>query len=305
MKEKEKKHIAPNECSFFRWLIMTAVGVAIGVLGGRPIFRWISSLMPSSIMGIDFALIQTFLAFIFLFIGFVISLRLVAKTSLKEFILGVGGKVNVKECLLVLGLYMIGYLTMVLLGSATIRLRGVKADEYAFLVVLMLLIAWFQTTWEELIYRGILFRWACKNKLGFNKKSVGAMIATSVIFAVSHASNPEVTAHSGIYAVLAVSTYIIPGLVFAISSLHFGSLLPGILLHWINNFTAYTLLGTDGNAMPLPTLLVSGGSAADSTGGSSPIPVISLFLCSLLPYMPVLVYILWDARRKKKAASVG
>ena len=89
--------------------------------------------------------------------------------------------------------------------------------------------------------------------------------------------------------------YVIPGLVYAIADLYFGSLLPGILIHWINNFVTFTLVGTDAGAMPLPTLLVSG--SGDS------VSVASMFLGTIIPYGPIMVYILWDAWKKKKTAK--
>ena len=294
MKKKEKKHIAPNEASLVRWIIAAAVGFIIGIALVIASY-FLMRMLPSSIMGVGFDQIDMMWTFVCYFIGFAIGLKLVAKTSLKDFVFGVGGKVNKKECLLILGLYLIGYLALILQGLDAVHLRGVKAGEFAFLFVFMLLTAWTQTTWEEFIFRGILFRWACKNKLGFNKKSVLIVILTAVAFALGHVTNPEVTSQSGFNVVLAVSVYAIPGLVFAIADLYFGSLMPGIIIHWINNFVTFTLLSSDSGAMPLPTLLVSGSGDSMS--------VASMFVGSLIPYAPILVYILWDAWKKKKAAS--
>ena len=293
MKRREKKHIAPNEASLFRWIAVLVASMIFGVLIGRPIYRNILVRIPSMVMGISSELILTFAVFAFLFAGLAIAIKVVGKTSVKDFVLGVGGKVNKKECLTLLGLYMISFVMMLLIGWEGISLRNVKAGEFAFLFVFMLLIAWCQTTWEEFIFRGILLRWACKNEIGFNKKSVIVAIVTSVLFALAHAGNPEVTSQTGIYRVMAVATYAIPGMVFFIADLHFGSLLPGMIIHWINNFLAFTMLGSDSGAMPLPTLLISGGSF--TAGG--------MLLCNIISYLPIMVYIVLDARKKHKAAS--
>ena len=296
MKKKEKKRIAPNEASLLRWIAAAVIGFIIGLAIALAIEGFLRSL-PGSIMGVAFEPLYTMCQFVCYFIGFVIALKLVAKTSLKDFVLGVGGKINVKECLLILGLYIIGFLVLILQGLDAVHLRGVKAGEFAFLFVFMLLTAWTQTTWEELIFRGILLRWACKNQIGFTKKSVIVVVLTTVAFALGHVTNPEVTSQSGFDVVLAISAYAIPGVVFAVANLYFGSLMPGIIIHWINNFVSFTLLGTDSGAMPLPTLLVS-------DGGNS-VSVASMFVGTLIPYSPIIVYILWDVWKKKKAASVG
>ena len=296
MEKKEKKYIAPNEASLFRWILALVVGFVIGVVIAIAVTVLLRKL-PGSIMGVGYEQIYTLCQFVCYFAGAVIGLKLVAKTSLKDFVLGAGSKVNMKECLLILGLYLVGYALLYSLGIGSIRLRGVNAGEFLFLVVFMLLTVWTQTTWEEFIFRGYLLRWACKNKIGFNKKSAIIAIVTSAAFALGHVSNPEVTSQSGFGVVLAVATYAIPGLVYFLADLHFGSLLPGILIHWINNFLTFTLIGSDSNAMPLPTLLVI-GSGGDST-------VVSLFLGNFLQYAPIIVYILWDIWKKKKAASVG
>jgi membrane protease YdiL (CAAX protease family) len=292
MKKKEKKYIAPNEASLIRWIIALVASIGIGVVIGRILFKFMKS-TPSSIMGTEMEQIKLILAFVCLFAGLVIAIKLVGKTSMKDFILGVGGKVNKKECLILLVLYMIGYAAILLMARESITLRHVKASEFAFLFIFMLLTAWSQTTWEELIFRGILLRWACKNNIRFTKKSVIIAVITSAAFALAHAGNPEVTSQSGIRMVMAVATYAIPGMVYFIADLHFGSLLPGIIIHWINNFLAFTLVGSDAGAMPLPTLFVSGGSFTAE----------GMLLSNTVSYLPIMVYIILDAWKKKKAAA--
>jgi membrane protease YdiL (CAAX protease family) len=294
MKKKEKKQIAPNEASLGRWIAVLVVGYLLGQ-ALTLILMLSTQSMPKMIMGIRIDDMQVMMSFVFCFATMVLILKVMGKTSLKEFVLGVGGKLNMKECLLVLGLFVVGYMLIVLPNLSYYRLRGVNAGEYIFLVVFMLLTAWTQTTWEELVFRGVVIRWACKNDVRFTKKALIAGIASSVAFALGHAGNPEVTSQSGLNVIVAVAAYAIPGIVFFLADLHFGSLMPSIVFHWINNFLLFTVFGTEGSAMPVPTLLVMPEVVITAKG---------LFMGSTLVYLPLLAYILFDILRKKKAPGM-
>ena len=302
MKKREKKRIAPNEASLVRWIIALAVSFPLGMLLLIPIAPFfmervvitpnLTMISEYSFMGISFGGLLTELAFMALFCGMVIAIRLIGKTSLKEFVLGVGGKVNKKECLTIALLFVLGFVLNYLPNLGNIHVRHVNAGEFLFLVVFMVLTTWTQTTWEELIYRGFLARWICGNKLVITKKSVIAAIVTSAAFAMAHATNAEVASQGGFRAVMAVTSYAIPGLVFFLANLHFGNLLPGIIMHAINNTLLFTVISEEVTVMPLPTLLVSN---APRTGEM-------MLAMNILLYLPVVVYMILDARKKKKAA---
>ncbi|MEF2836939.1 MAG: CPBP family intramembrane glutamic endopeptidase [Oscillospiraceae bacterium] len=304
MKKREKKRIAPNEASLVRWIITLAVSFPIGMLLLVPIAPFfgervvvtpnLTVISEYSFMGISFAEFLVDLVFMALFCGLVIAIRLIGKTSLKDFVLGVGGKVNKKECLTITLLYVLGVVLNYLPDLGSIRLRHVNAGEFLFLVVFMVLTTWTQTTWEELIFRGFLARWICGNKLTFTKKSVIAAIVTSAAFAVAHSTNAEVTSQGGFRAVMAVTSYAIPGLVFFLANLHFGNLLPGIIMHAINNTLLFTVISEEVTTMPLPTLLVN---TAPHTGEV-------MLALNILLYLPVVVYMILDARKKKKAPGM-
>lgn len=292
MKKKEKKYIAPNEASLKRWIGTLVVSFLIAAI---PVIflDYILQNRPGTFMGISYNEIYMTLLASVLFVSLAIAIKLVGKTSVKDFILGVGGKVNKKDCLTVLILYLLGAVVSYLPVVGGIRLRGVNAGEFAFLVVFMLLTTWMQTTWEEFIYRGFLGRWICGNKLRFTKKSVIAAVVTAMIFAVSHAANPEVTSQSGIRIAMAIASYAIPGLVCFFANLYFGNLLPGIIMHAVNNTLVYTVIAAETTAMPVPTLLVD---TATHTAE------VMLLTASLL-YAPIVVYMVLDARKKKNAAA--
>jgi membrane protease YdiL (CAAX protease family) len=292
MKKKEKKYIAPNEASFKRWIGVLLVGTLISVILFLPLGFFFET-HTGSFMGIGYEQLKTIANHVFSLVGMVIAIRLVGKTSLKDFVLGVGGKVNKKECLTILCLYAVGFTASFLLNIRNIHLRGVKAGEFALLVLFMLLFTWMQTTNEELIFRGLAIRWACKNDVRFTKKSLILAAVSSVAFALMHAPNPEVTSQSGIRIIIGLVNYAIPGLMMYLSDLYFGSLMPGILIHWFNNFTLFTLIASDVTVMPVGTLLV------DTTPHKAELVLAGTLIANL----PLTVYMILDARKKKAAAA--
>ena len=291
MKKKEKKYIAPNEASLKRWIGTLVVGSLIAIIPSYVLSTFLLN-KPGSFMGIGYNPIFYSLFSVILYVGLDIAIKLVGKTSVKDFVLGVGGKVNKKECMTIAVLYVLGFILSYLLNLGSIHLRGVNAGEFVFLVVFMVLTTWMQTTWEEFIFRGFVARWICGNKLVFNKRTIIAAIVTSAAFAVSHASNPEVTSQGGLRAVMAVASYAIPGLVCFLANLHFGNLLPGIIMHAINNTLLFTVIAEEVTAMPVSTLLVS---SAPHTGEV-------MLALNIILYLPVVLYMILDARKKKIAA---
>jgi hypothetical protein len=75
--------------------------------------------------------------------------------------------------------------------------------------------------------------------------------------------------------------------------LYFGNLMPGIIMHWVNNFTITVLLSGEVSAIAMPSLLVTTSSYSAYV----------TLLGVLVTKLPFLAYILWDIRRKKKAAA--
>ena len=292
MKKKEKKYIAPNEASLKRWIGTFLVSMLISAIPTTFLNVFLKD-KPGAFLGISYYSIFLTLSSVVMYVSLAIAIKLVGKTSVKDFVLGVGGKVNKKECMTIAVLYVLGFILSYLLNLGSIHLRHVKAGEFVFLVVFMVLTTWTQTTWEEFIFRGFVARWICGNKLVFNKRTIIAAIVTSAAFAVSHATNPEVTSQGGFRAVMAVTSYSIPGLVCFLANLHFGTLLPGIIMHAINNTLLFTVIAEEVTAMPLPTLLVS---TAPHTGEV-------MLALNIILYLPVLVYMILDARNKKMAAE--
>lgn len=289
---KNKKIIAPNECSLFRWILVLAVGFLVATAVILPL-NFLSYLTnrTDTFMGITYADIFSVLMFVPLFIATAISIRLLAKTPLKDFILGVNGKINKKESLIIFALYAGGMLIPWLITAGNVRLRGVTAGNFAFLVLFSLLLVWMQTTWEEFVFRGFLIRWACKNDVRFTKKSLIAAVISSVIFMLAHMENPEITSQSGFDVVIISASYFISGFVCFAADLHFGSLIPCMIVHWINNFVLLTVISQEVSAVTNPTLLI------DSTPKTALWDVLS----TVLVYLPLTVFIVWDIVKHRKA----
>lgn len=291
MKRNEKKYIAPNGASLGRWIAVLMVGLLIAIAISFALEPFKQNL-TGTFLGVGYAQILQLMDFVFFFAGVVIALKLVGKTSLKDFVLGAGNSLNKKECLTMLGLSVAGFSFVLLTDLSYIHLRGVSAGNFAGLVLVMLVLAWMQTTLEELLFRGFLLRWACKNNIGFNKKSILVAVISSVLFALAHLGNPEVTSLSGMERIVMVSVYAIPGMAFFLMDLYFGNLMPGIIMHWVNNFLLFTLISGEVAAVNTPTLLVD--TSSHSAYG--------VLISTLLSNLPFVAYIIWDIRKKKKAA---
>ena len=133
--------------------------------------------------------------------------------------------------------------------------------------------------------------------MGYTKKAVLAAVITGVAFALIHSGNVEVTSKSGIWVVVAMASYGVSGVMYFLVDLHFGSLLPGILIHWANNFMLTTLISGEVSSMAMPTLLVNTTPA--SASGSA----LGMLVGKILLWLPIMVYMIVDARMKKKSPA--
>lgn len=301
MSTKKKNIILPNECSVWRWAATAAAGIFFGIILLIP-FSILTVMIPEfmtiTIGGITGEVFSFLFSFAALFWGFVIALKLIAKTSVRDFIFGTGSKIQVKESFALLVVYIVGIIISALPTANNIYFRGVVPAEFVILILFMLVMAWMQTTFEEFLFRGVFIRWACGNNIGFTKKSILTGLFSTILFAVMHTANPEVTSLSGLQAALTVLTYAIPGFMLYILDLYCKSLFPGILIHWFNNFFAFTILANEVSAVPSQTLLVDGSVSVYANYGG-----MVYLIGTLIPYSVVSVYILYKHLKKKKTAN--
>lgn len=67
--------------------------------------------------------------------------------------------------------------------------------------------------------------------------------------------------------------------------------MPGLIIHFVNNVTLFTLITSEVTAMPVSTLMV------DSAPHTSEWMLVS----NVIAHAPVLVYMILDARKKRQA----
>jgi len=105
-----------------------------------------------------------------------------------------------------------------------------------------------------------------------------------------HVANPEVTRLSGVDMVFAVLSYLVPGVLMYVIDVLCGNILPGIVIHFVNNFFSFVLLGE----------VVSAGGATSIWIDYSNRPGIISFFAVLLAYVPVVVYLIWNKFYRKE-----
>lgn len=291
---KEKKVIAPNECSFSRWLGVLIVSTIIGLLLLSPLESSMEN-NTDSFMGITYANLIKIAALAPFFIITVIAIKLIAKTSIKDFILGVGGNFDWKNALTIFALYVGGFLVYYLMIFKNLSLRDVEPSHFVFLFFYSLLTVWMQTTYEELIFRGIALRWVCKNNISYSKKSIIAAFVSSFAFMIMHLANTEVTSQKGLDVAIVALSYFFSGLFMFWADLHFKSLVPGIIIHWVNNFILISIISQDGYTVTAPTLFI------DNTPRIASLDLASVFIV----YLPVVIFIVCDLIKRKKCAATN
>ncbi|MDO4731009.1 MAG: CPBP family intramembrane metalloprotease [Clostridia bacterium] len=290
-----KKTVLPNEASWLRWLAFIVVHIIIGTLISLPFEFLVYFEVPfiTQSLGKLTETIRLLNQFFGLFIGAVICLRLIAKTTVRDFIYGVGGKGNSKQNLTVIGLYLLGMLLSVLPFIGNITVREFSASEYLISLLFVVAFTWMQTSWEEIIFRGIFIRFACKNNISCTTKAVVWGIISSLLFMAMHLSNPEVLTQSGFQFILSCLPYFLSGMGLYFANIYFKSLMPGLIIHWINNFLNFTLITSVVSAGGFPSLFV------DNTPPTGLYYLITTVVC----YIPLYVYIVINLLKKRKESK--
>ena len=303
--KKEKKIIIPNELSFGRWIaiLFSTAGVYSAVLIvatiihpkilnylGSPGFEKITA----TFCGLDVGTMITFLSFVPAFFGFILFLKVIGKTSLKDFILGVDGSISIKSCLIIAGLFVLGFIICVLFSIKYIKLGDVEIGNYIVLIIFALSSVIFQISVEEFLCRGFFSRLFAKNKLGYNKRSFIAAIISSLVFASFHLFNPEMAAQSNTFnAILMFFAYALSGFIYFICNMHFKNLVPGFIIHFLNNFILFTLFSYQSSAITSSTIFI------DTTPSSGALTLLSV----VLTHLPLVIYIIVDCVRRKKLVT--
>lgn len=114
--------------------------------------------------------------------------------------------------------------------------------NFFILVAVGLALFPFQTSFEEILFRGYLMQWSAL----LLKYRWAALLFTSILFGLMHAANPEVSAF-GVW--VALPQYILMGLILGYVTIKDNGLELALGLHFVNNFLAAVTFTSDASAL--------------------------------------------------------
>lgn len=298
---KEKKTWCENEAPVSKWIMTLIWGLVLGAVFAilfsvilQVVVKFNPSLGENGENAVAGQLVSLLVPFSGMFWGMVICIRKVAKTSIKSFILGAGEsetkKVNVKKDVLpILGLYFAGLILAELLTVKNVRLSENSSGTIVAVVILSIIFTWMQTSWEEFVFRGIPFRMICKNEIGLCRKAIITSVISSILFMIMHVANPEVGSVQGYEVIFMVLVYFIAGFLMALCDMLVGNILPGLLIHWLNNLFAFAILSASVSVAGCTTIFV------DTTEMSGFLTMI----ITIISYAPVTIYLIYKYKKQK------
>ncbi len=300
----EQPKVVPNEVSTGRWVgfFFATAGAAFVVqtLSGLIMVFWhldgVWSWLPEVLMVmIGFALSLLFAT---------LFLHTICKTSLHDFILGYGGKVNWNQCGKVAVAWVIGFLAGWVIGIISALIQGADMDGIAlndigavpilvnFLICVALL--WTQTTFEEVLCRCTFLRAVCGNHIRPTVSCIVWGIVASLLFMSLHGANPEVLSQADpLSIVAALTTYFLAGISMYMADVVYKNCMPGCVIHWVNNFVLFVFFTQAGTAVESGALfrLPAGNDAGASLLGT------------IVLYIPLIVLLIVEAVKSKKNAQ--
>ncbi len=296
MSEK-KQRLSLDEISLKKWVGLVVVDIALGYLVAA-VFGVVLQVMN---IGGEWAwltdTLTTYIAFASLFLFFMLFLRTICKTTLRDFLVGEGKMIDWRQTVVIGALYAAGFLIGAFLFSDFGRnLTLNDADVTVILVNLILALAftWVQTTWEELVFRGVALRWACGNKIRVCSRSLIAAFVISAVFMLGHIANPEVTSQANVADIAASCFYyFFVGFLMYMADLVFGDLMPGCAIHWVNNFMSFAVINQVGTALQAQSFVID----------HTPVVGTTSLVGAVVTYLPVIVYTAYHW--KKRSASVA
>lgn len=293
----EKQPPLPNECGLKRWIIIAALILFCMVFVAAVVDALVKAVLiiPEGPFTYLPDYLGTMLGFAVIYALAVFFIRKIGKTSFRDFVFGSRGKLNIKLCITIAVLYLIGFFIVVGPSVVNGELALYPAGPVPVLVnlVLCLALVWMQTTVEEILFRGVFLRAACGDDLRFSVRSVAASVVASLLFMAMHLANPEVLGRSGLELVVFSASYFVMGFLMCLFDVYFGSLLPGIIFHLVNNFFCLAILNYENTVMPTASLFLAVGEAS---GGAA-------LLSEFLMNTPMILYVIFLEVRRRKASA--
>lgn len=298
--QKKKAAFGPNEAPAWRWVVFFIAAHACAIIS----FSVAQILLRGWTMTGSYSWLPTMTTTLLSFAGSfaltVAALHLICKQSFSDLMLGAGKGVDWGQARKVAVAFLIGFVLSMGItevafseNSGTLELNSIGIVPIVVNFVVCLALVWMQTTWEETAYRAVFLRATCKDNIRPTVASIGLGIIANVIFMCCHLGNPEVTTQSTFtLAALMASTYFISGFSMYMSDVVFGNCLPGCIIHWMNNFIIFAFFTQQDIALASGALFTSDASPA----------AVSTFVGTVLLYLPVVVLLVMEARKKKAAA---
>ena len=292
----KKKSWAENECPIWQWILLLVLSIALGMIfcivamGGFTVVQIILGIKQTALV----TFIQQIVVFACLFWAMIIFIKPICKTSVWSFILGRERKVDKKAMWKISGLFGVGLFLSILVALPNLYVNpDASFGRTLFLFLLSGAIIWMQTSLEEFWFRGIIGRMFFKDDLKqkFSGKVLAYILVSSLLFMAAHLANPEVLNASGGDVIFMVLSYLIPGVMFAVLDLKFGSILPGIIVHYLNNFAATWLIRAEVSVLDTPAIFVDG--TKENTG-------LMGFASTVAIFLPLIIYLILSSRRNKK-----
>lgn len=295
--KKVKKVIPENGCSRIRWVITFILSFIIGSLIGGVMAKIITEEVAVFKAGGSLAFLAEYMnamiTFFFCFLVTIFFIKKIAKTSFRSFVLGTARVKHTREVWEIIGLYVVGVAigTIPTIGNVTVTTAPVS--HILITIVAALIFTWFQTTTEEMWFRGIFARFAYGDdiKKPFCAGTFFLVLFSSVTFMAMHIANPEVQTSSGTDVIFSILTYLIPGIMLMVSDLYLGTLEAGIGIHWINNFLGFTVLGAEVSAGASPTIFIDHTTVNKGFWA---------LIGTVIAYAPVLIYIIVKSRKNRE-----
>ena len=299
--KKIKKTWPENECPKFRWVVAVILGFIVANIVGAVVSGILDSYYADGFIRCSegtFNFIKICAVFASYFWFTLLFIKKIAKTRPMSFILGSSRKVNMKQVWIV-ALFTIGGIILgCIVDLPNISLnKQIDINELIFSVIFSALFIWMQSGVEEIWFRGILGRMFFSDNLkqGINVKSVIYVLISVVLFSLAHGYNPEVTTSKGIEVLFAFMSYGVVGFVFCFVTLYYGSLLPAIVIHSVNNFLGSWLVGGEVSVLETPKILI------DKTESHA---AFRSFLTVILTYAPLIIYLIIKRKKEKNESAV-
>ncbi len=282
-KSIQPKQWEPNEAPTKSWIKFFVIGYLVSEVVSGVAGAILKACLPlTGAWAWVPELVSTFGGFAVSFVVLGIILKRICKTSMHDLIFGRNGSFDLRVALIVLVCWLVGFIgsMFVFPDTGESRLNDIGIAPILVNILIAVVLIWMQTTWEEVMFRGVMLRATCGDELRPTNSCIIGGIAVSLLFMGAHLLNPEVTSQESIFLAVAMSsTYFISAFLWYMLDVAFGSCLPGCVIHAINNITACVLISSPNSRIRSATIFLSDQSL---TGVNS-------LINELITYIPLII----------------